>query len=168
MFRPANHTCVYCGWDGRRDSIHYMLLSIDHLIPRALGGTSDLENLVCACIPCNRLKGHFNAMEALRRELANNGSVFHGMGLRDRLIAVCKGHIEMKRSIVQHEFDKEMREAYGKKVSNKLRAVVPDTINGATHNGGAVQGTGSQPRLPAVDSGGPGQRPDSRDTDDIK
>ena len=32
--------------------------TIDHVEPVALGGTSHLENLVIACSPCNRKKGH--------------------------------------------------------------------------------------------------------------
>ena len=32
--------------------------TIDHVEPTALGGSSHLENLVIACLPCNRKKGH--------------------------------------------------------------------------------------------------------------
>lgn len=39
--------CHYCG--GRADTK-------DHYIPTALGGTSDLNNLVPACEECNRVK----------------------------------------------------------------------------------------------------------------
>jgi hypothetical protein len=41
--------CVYCG------STTY--LHIDHLIPRAAGGTHEDTNLVCACRRCNTKKG---------------------------------------------------------------------------------------------------------------
>lgn len=41
--------CVYCGDPDAP--------SIDHVIPRRLGGTSDPENLVRACVPCNSEKG---------------------------------------------------------------------------------------------------------------
>lgn len=41
--------CAYCGSDGK--------LSIDHLIPRAVGGDHSGHNLVRACRSCNSSKG---------------------------------------------------------------------------------------------------------------
>jgi hypothetical protein len=32
-------------------------LNLDHVVPRALGGLTTWENVVCACIECNRRKG---------------------------------------------------------------------------------------------------------------
>lgn len=40
--------CAYCGAPAR---------SVDHVIPRARGGTHDLGNLVAACRSCNSRKG---------------------------------------------------------------------------------------------------------------
>ncbi|OZM81200.1 hypothetical protein CFP66_17670 [Pseudonocardia sp. MH-G8] len=31
--------------------------TVDHVIPRIMGGTNDPANLQAACGPCNRLKG---------------------------------------------------------------------------------------------------------------
>lgn len=45
-----NYTCVYCGRRGGR-------LSLDHLLPVSRGGTSELSNLVAACVACNSAKG---------------------------------------------------------------------------------------------------------------
>ncbi|MFC3442992.1 HNH endonuclease [Sphingobium rhizovicinum] len=42
-------TCVYCGSDES--------LSVDHLIPRAMGGSHAQHNLVRACRSCNSSKG---------------------------------------------------------------------------------------------------------------
>lgn len=42
-----NHSCVYCGEKAT---------TIDHVIPRALGGQSTYENCVAACHPCNAKK----------------------------------------------------------------------------------------------------------------
>jgi 5-methylcytosine-specific restriction endonuclease McrA len=50
VLRRDNHTCQYCG----RKSPH---LTIDHVIPRHLGGPHTWENVVAACAPCNRRKG---------------------------------------------------------------------------------------------------------------
>ncbi len=44
------YTCVYCGRRGGR-------LTLDHVLPVCRGGTSDLSNLVAACVPCNSAKG---------------------------------------------------------------------------------------------------------------
>jgi 5-methylcytosine-specific restriction endonuclease McrA len=50
IFRRDNYTCQYCG----RQHNH---LTIDHVIPRRLGGKTDWTNLVTACPRCNHLKG---------------------------------------------------------------------------------------------------------------
>ncbi len=44
------YKCQYCG---RRR----VKMTIDHIIPRRLGGTFSWENLVCACHACNAKKG---------------------------------------------------------------------------------------------------------------
>lgn len=43
------HECGYCG--GRADTI-------DHIVPRALGGRNTWENVTAACRRCNGKKGH--------------------------------------------------------------------------------------------------------------
>ncbi len=52
IYARDNNRCQYCGK-------HFSTreLSIDHLIPRSLGGRSVWENVVCACIKCNVRKG---------------------------------------------------------------------------------------------------------------
>ncbi|WP_343233202.1 HNH endonuclease signature motif containing protein [Miltoncostaea oceani] len=42
------HRCSYCGGPATQ---------VDHVIPRAVGGTDEPGNLVAACGPCNRRKG---------------------------------------------------------------------------------------------------------------
>jgi len=51
LARDANR-CQYCG--GR---FSVSQLSLDHVIPRSLGGMSTWENMVCACLKCNVRKG---------------------------------------------------------------------------------------------------------------
>lgn len=48
ILRRDNHTCHYCG--GTSPTV---ALTVDHVIPRALGGTNDPSNLVAACRDCN-------------------------------------------------------------------------------------------------------------------
>ena len=48
VLRRDNHACRYCG-----ASAPDAKLTVDHVIPIALGGTDDPSNLVTACQPCN-------------------------------------------------------------------------------------------------------------------
>ena len=50
VFRRDNYTCQYCG---RKTSD----LTIDHVIPRHLGGKHVWNNVVAACPMCNHRKG---------------------------------------------------------------------------------------------------------------
>lgn len=50
ILRRDNYVCQYCG----RKSSH---LTIDHVVPRHMGGPHSWRNLVAACSPCNRRKG---------------------------------------------------------------------------------------------------------------
>lgn len=49
VFNRDQYTCQYCGRETRQ-------LTLDHIIPRYQGGEHLWENLVSACIPCNRRK----------------------------------------------------------------------------------------------------------------
>jgi len=50
IMRRDNYTCQYCGQTAPN-------LTIDHVIPRHLGGEHTWENLVTACPACNHHKG---------------------------------------------------------------------------------------------------------------
>jgi 5-methylcytosine-specific restriction endonuclease McrA len=50
IFRRDGYTCQYCGQRSRR-------LTIDHVIPKHLGGPHTWTNLVTACSSCNHKKG---------------------------------------------------------------------------------------------------------------
>ena len=50
VFRRDNYTCQYCG---RRDST----LTVDHILPKHLGGQHVWTNVVAACPGCNHRKG---------------------------------------------------------------------------------------------------------------
>ncbi len=54
-----DHKCQYCG---RKAT--YAELSIDHVLPRCRGGGTTWRNVVTACLPCNRRKGHHLPEEA--------------------------------------------------------------------------------------------------------
>jgi len=50
VLRRDNYTCQYCG----QRTIH---LTVDHVVPRHLGGEYSWDNLVAACPSCNHRKG---------------------------------------------------------------------------------------------------------------
>lgn len=50
-----DHTCRYCG--GRAPEVQ---LTVDHVVPAALGGSNDPSNLVAACKGCNAGKSSSN------------------------------------------------------------------------------------------------------------
>ena len=53
LFRRDRNTCQYCGKKSSTDA-----LSIDHIVPRSLGGESSWTNCVVACLQCNARKGN--------------------------------------------------------------------------------------------------------------
>lgn len=57
VFHRDHHTCQYCGRESRS-------LTIDHIIPRYRGGQHTWENVVSACIACNRRKAGRTPSEA--------------------------------------------------------------------------------------------------------
>ena len=50
ILRRDNYTCQYCG-----QKSHF--LTVDHVVPRRLGGGHSWTNVVAACPTCNRRKG---------------------------------------------------------------------------------------------------------------
>ncbi len=59
LFKRDRYTCQYCGLQPGAAE-----LTIDHLLPRSRGGTSDWDNCVVACIVCNSRKGSRTVQEA--------------------------------------------------------------------------------------------------------
>jgi 5-methylcytosine-specific restriction endonuclease McrA len=52
LFARDRNSCQYCG-----KKFPTSELSLDHVIPRSLGGKSTWDNIVCACTGCNVRKG---------------------------------------------------------------------------------------------------------------
>ena len=57
VFKRDRHTCQYCGRESRQ-------LTLDHVVPRYRGGQHTWENVVSACVPCNRRKAGKTPKEA--------------------------------------------------------------------------------------------------------
>ena len=73
VFKRDHYACQYCG----RESRH---LTLDHVIPRYRGGQHVWENVVSACVPCNRRKAGGTPQEAGMR-LMRQPSQPRGNGL---------------------------------------------------------------------------------------
>ena len=52
IFARDKNMCQYCG-----KKFSSSELSLDHVIPRSLGGDASWENIVCSCVKCNSKKG---------------------------------------------------------------------------------------------------------------
>ena len=73
VFRRDHYTCQYCGKESRQ-------LTLDHVIPRYRNGQHTWENVVSACVPCNRRKAGRTPQEAGMR-LIHQPAQPHGNGL---------------------------------------------------------------------------------------
>ena len=73
VLRRDGHRCQYCG---KAD----VVLTVDHIIPKAHGGVETWENLVAACVHCNNKKGDRTPEEAhmklLRKPIRPNHVMF--------------------------------------------------------------------------------------------
>ena len=63
IYNKYNGRCAYCG-----DKIDYKDMQVDHIKPKYLGGTDDIENLMPSCRACNFYKSTFS-LEDFRKRL---------------------------------------------------------------------------------------------------
>ena len=59
IYRRDDYCCQYCG-----NAFATADLTFDHVVPAAAGGRKVWENIVTACVPCNRKKGAQTPEEA--------------------------------------------------------------------------------------------------------
>jgi 5-methylcytosine-specific restriction endonuclease McrA len=62
IFKRDHFQCQYCGKESKS-------LTLDHVIPRYRGGQHTWENVVSACVPCNRRKAGQTPQEAHMKPL---------------------------------------------------------------------------------------------------
>lgn len=66
--------CKYCRKKFLNDKKSNLQLTLDHYIPKCLGGSNHIENIVLACLGCNNLKANLMPEEfkaLLKRERKN-------------------------------------------------------------------------------------------------
>lgn len=63
VFSRDSFTCQYCGAKPGTNNLTY-----DHVVPRSRGGKTSWDNIVTACLPCNRKKSD-NTPEEARMKL---------------------------------------------------------------------------------------------------
>jgi len=56
LLEKFGRKCIYCGSEN-------VPLQVEHIVPRARGGTNRVSNLTLACEPCNKAKGNRTAAE---------------------------------------------------------------------------------------------------------
>jgi len=75
IFARDGGRCVYCGVETHRLakglSRSASLATLDHVVPRSMGGPLNAANLVLACQACNNQRGVMDAAEfrALKRRI---------------------------------------------------------------------------------------------------
>lgn len=64
ILRRDGYQCQYCKASGPG-----VRLEVDHIVPRASGGTNDRVNLITACQPCNKAKWAYRLGHDKEREI---------------------------------------------------------------------------------------------------
>jgi hypothetical protein len=68
----ANHCCEYCYTPSKYSPDPF---AIEHIIPRSLGGQTELKNLALSCLGCNGYK--YNKVEAVDPGGGQTVALFH-------------------------------------------------------------------------------------------
>lgn len=66
VFKRDKYYCQYCG-----KSLKSGQITVDHIIPKSLGGLSTFGNCVASCLPCNAKKGNKTLEQANMKLLSN-------------------------------------------------------------------------------------------------
>lgn len=99
-----DNKCYYCGTLTTLEQRKINSATIEHLIPRSLGGTNRIENLVMCCASCNSLRGNLPIEDFIyppdrstkkgrrqfqQRKLVNNYKTSHSRRLLDEMLKCC-------------------------------------------------------------------------------
>lgn len=97
VLRRDNHACRYCG--GAAPDVS---LTVDHVVPVALGGTDNPENLATACLDCNTGKSSSNPDAPLVADVEQDA--LRWAAARERALALLAAEREKQDDYVAHFF----------------------------------------------------------------
>lgn len=93
LFARDDHCCQYCGQTHPVNQ-----LSLDHVVPRAHGGKTTWENIVCSCVTCNSRKGGRTptqaGMKLLRQPFKPRSSAAFSIPINDPRYEVWKTFVQ--------------------------------------------------------------------------
>jgi 5-methylcytosine-specific restriction endonuclease McrA len=69
LLEKWGRVCAYCGATGVHRTGSTPPLQIEHIVPKARGGSNRVSNLALACEPCNTAKGNKTATEFMHPEV---------------------------------------------------------------------------------------------------
>ncbi|GDZ04288.1 HNH endonuclease [Bifidobacterium pseudocatenulatum] len=101
VLRRDGYACHYCHCKD-------IPLTVDHVVPQALGGRDEAENLVACCMECNSGKSSINPDEPLVAQVSEEATRFHRLlkiAIEDKRVslederAYCDNVLDMWESI---------------------------------------------------------------------
>lgn len=124
VLRRDGNTCRYCGATAPEAKI-----TVDHVIPKALGGTDDPTNLVAACSPCNAGKSASNPDAAVVANVADDALRWAAAIRQSAEVMLADlAHRETQRREFRAEWDNW---TFG---SKKMRVPLPDDWERSVEN----------------------------------
>ena len=70
-----NWKCCYCGCETEPTTKNKNSATLEHVLPKSLGGTDDWDNLAMACMKCNTKRGNTDAEAFLVKIAAQKAGV---------------------------------------------------------------------------------------------
>ncbi len=103
LLRKWKRRCSYCGATG-------LPLQVEHLTPKARGGTDRVSNLALACEPCNRRKGNQTAAEFGYPEIQAQARVplrdaAHVSSVKTALVSALREQFEVERIVITYGYE---------------------------------------------------------------
>src|SRR5262249_44331421 len=119
IFRRDNHACRYCGATAPDAT-----LTIDHVVPLALGGTDDPTNLVTACKDCNAGKSSSNPDQPLVDDVSDDAFRWAAAiaEAASAMLAVREQHTELRQPFLDAWNNWTYRDHRGKQQTLPLPA----------------------------------------------
>ncbi len=65
LSEAQNHRCCWCGRHTTDERGRGHSATVEHVVPKAEGGSDDMDNLVMACMRCNNERGRRSAEDYL-------------------------------------------------------------------------------------------------------